>query len=66
MTLNIKEISEEEYNHYYHKWLYYYSGAIDCVNLQEFINQYDSNTMGDINVYSVDVCPCVMCMEKNI
>ena len=25
----MKNISEEEYEHYFHKWLYYYGGASD-------------------------------------
>jgi hypothetical protein len=66
MTIGVKEISEEEHLHYYHKWLYYYGGASDYCSLQEFINQYDPDSMGDVNVYSIDMCPCVMCMEENI
>lgn len=65
MSYGIKEISEEDYQHYFHKWLYYYGGASDVVDLQEFINQYNSDTMGEITIYSIDMCPCVMCMEMN-
>ncbi len=65
MTIGIEEISEEDYNHYFHKWLYYYGGAHDVVSLKQFIQEYDSDSMGDINIYSVDQCPCVMCLEEN-
>ena len=38
-------------------------GAGDVVSLEQFIHKYDSDMYGDINHYSSDVCPCVMCME---
>ena len=43
MSMKIKNITEEEYNHYFHKWLYYYGGAGDVVSLQLFIEDYDSD-----------------------
>ena len=63
LTIGIEEISEEDYNYYFHKWLYQYGGAGDVVSLEQFIHKYDSDMYGDINHYSSDVCPCVMCME---
>ena len=44
-------------------YLFYYGGAGDVVSLKEFRDTYDSDQYGDINVYSSDMCPCVMCME---
>ena len=63
MTLGLTEITEEQAKHYWMKWLYYYGGASDVVSLKEFSDTYDSDMYGDINIYSSDVCPCVMCME---
>ena len=64
MTLGIKEISEEDYNHYFHKWLYYYGGAGDVVSLEQYIKDYDSDDYGDIDKYDTGLCPCVMCLEE--
>tara|TARA_B100001250_G_scaffold401025_1_gene412365 strand:- start:839 stop:1033 length:195 start_codon:yes stop_codon:yes gene_type:complete len=61
--MRIKEISEEDYQHYFHKWLYYYGGAGDVVSLKEFIETYDPDKWGDIDIYSDNVCPCIMCMN---
>jgi len=61
--MRIKEISEEDYQHYFHKWLYYYGGAGDVVSLKEFIKTYDPDKWGDIDIYSDNVCPCIMCMN---
>ena len=79
MTIGIEEISEEQYNHFFHKWLYTYGGISDVKNvnivglqyeiqktLQEFINEYDSDVYGDIDIYSTSVCPCVMCIGEDI
>ena len=66
MTLGIKEISEEDYNHYFYKWLYYYGGAGDVVSLEQYIKDYDSDDYGDIDKYDTRLCPCVMCLEENI
>ena len=60
--MKLKNISQEDYEHYYHKWLYYYGGASDVVDLKEFVETYDADMWGDINIYSHNVCPCVMCM----
>ena len=61
--MRIKEISEEDYQHYFHKWLYYYGGAGDVVSLKEFVETYDPDKWGDIDIYSDNHCPCVMCMN---
>ena len=66
MTIGIQEISEEQYNHFFHKWIYTYGGTSDVKTLQEFIDEYDLDLYGDIDIYSTSVCPCVMCMEENI
>tara|TARA_B100002019_G_C20776973_1_gene360329 strand:+ start:276 stop:482 length:207 start_codon:yes stop_codon:yes gene_type:complete len=55
-------ISQEDYDHYFHKWLYYYGGASDVVSLKEFVQTYDADIMGEINLYSSNHCPCIMCM----
>ena len=55
-------ISQEDYDHYFHKWLYYYGGAGDVVSLKEFVQTYDADIMGEINLYSSNHCPCIMCM----
>ena len=60
------DITEEQAQHYWMKWLYYYGGASDVVSLKEFRDTYDSDMYGDINIYSSDMCPCVMCLEENI
>ena len=66
MNMKIKNITEEEYNHYFHKWLYYYGGASDVVSLQEYVENYDSDMYGEIDKYDSSLCPCVMCLEENI
>jgi hypothetical protein len=63
MTLGIREITEEDYNHLYHKWLYQYGGASDVVNLQEYIDTYDSDVYGEIDKYDSSLCPCIMCIS---
>ena len=60
--MKLTNISQEDYDHYYHKWLYYYGGAGDVVSLKEFVQDYDSDKWGEIDVYSQDVCPCIMCV----
>ena len=62
----MKGISEEQYNHFFHKWLYTYGGTSDVKTLKEFINEYDSDVYGDIDIYSTSVCPCVMCIGEDI
>jgi hypothetical protein len=64
--MKIKNITEEEYNHFFHKWLYTYGGATDVVSLEDYIKEYDPDWYGDIDTYSNKVCPCVMCFEENI
>ena len=66
MNMKIKNITEEEYNHFFHKWLYTYGGATDVVSLEDYIKKYDPDLYGDIDTYSNKVCPCVMCLEENI
>ena len=61
--MKINNISEENYNHFFHKWLYTYGGTSDVKTLKEFINEYDSDVYGDIDIYSTSVCPCVMCID---
>ena len=55
MSMKLENISQEDYDHYYHKWLYYYGGAGDVVSLKEFVMTYDADKWGDINVYSSNV-----------
>ena len=62
--MNMDNLSEENLNHYYHKWLYQYGGASDVVSLQEYIDTYDSDVYGEIDKYDSSLCPCVMCMES--
>ena len=76
MTIGIKEISEDQYNHFFYKWLYTYGGTSDVKNvnivglqyeiqktLQEFINEYDSDLCGDVDVYDSSICPCIICLD---
>ena len=51
MSMKLENISQEDYDHYYHKWLYYYGGAGDVVDLKTFVETYDADKWGDINVY---------------
>ena len=60
--MKLTNISQEDYDHYYHKWLYYYGGASDVVDLKTFVKNYDSNMYGEIDVYSPNICPCIMCV----
>jgi hypothetical protein len=59
-------ISEEDWNHYFHKWLYYYGGASDFVSLSQYVNDYDEDVYGMITLYDINVCPCVMCQEEDL
>ena len=61
-NMKLTNISQEDYDHYYHKWLYYYGGAGDVVDLKTFVKNYDSDKWGEIDVYSQDICPCIMCV----
>ena len=51
MNMKLDNISQEDYDHYFHKWLYYYGGASDVVSLKDFRDTYDSDMYGDINIY---------------
>jgi hypothetical protein len=66
MTIGLREITNEDYNHFFHKWLYQYGGAGDVVSLQEFVDTYDSDIYGEIDKYDTGLCPCVMCIEETI
>jgi hypothetical protein len=66
INIKVKNITEEQYNHFFQKWLYTYGGATDVVSLEDYIKEYDSDLYGDIDTYSNKVCPCVMCLEENI
>ena len=63
INIKVKNIKEEQYNHFFHKWLYTYGGATDVVSLEDYIKEYDPDWYGDIDTYSNKVCPCVMCFE---
>ena len=63
MTIGLREITEEDTEHFFHKWLYQYGGASDVVTLQQYVEDYDSNEYGDIDKYDTGLCPCVMCMD---
>ena len=66
MTIGIREISEDQYNHFFYKWLYTYGGTSDVKTLEQYIKEYDLDLDGDVDIYSTSVCPCVMCIEENI
>ena len=66
INIKVKNITEEQYNHFFQKWLYTYGGATDVVSLEDYIKEYDPDWYGDIDIYSNKVCPCVMCFEENI
>ena len=64
INIKVKNITEEEYNHYFQKWLYTYGGATDVVSLEQYIDTYD-DWYGPIDVYDSSVCPCVMCLDED-
>ena len=66
INIKVKNITEEQYNHFFQKWLYTYGGATDVVSLEDYIKEHDPDLYGDIDTYSNKVCPCVMCFEENI
>jgi len=66
INIKVKNITEEQYNHFFQKWLYTYGGATDVVSLEDYIKEYDPDWYGDIDTYSNKVCPCVMCFEDEI
>ena len=66
MNIKIKDITVEQYNHHFNKWLYYMGGASDVLSLKEWIDKYDPDWYGDIDTYSNRVCPCVMCIEYDV
>jgi len=61
--LMVLNTSKESYNHYFHKYFYTYGGATDVKTLQEFINEYDSDLCGDVDVYDSSICPCIICLD---
>jgi len=66
INIKVKNITEEQYNHFFYKWLYTYGGTSDVKTLEQYIKEYDIDLCGDVDVYNSNVCPCVMCMEENI
>ena len=66
MSIGIKEITDDQYNHFFYKWLCTYGGTSDVKTLEQYIKEYDLDLYGDVDVYSSDVCPCIMCLEENI
>jgi hypothetical protein len=62
-NIKINNISEQQYNHYFQKWLYTYGGAPDVVSLKDYIENYNSDIEGDVDIYSTSLCPCIMCMS---
>ena len=62
-NIKINNISEENYNHYFQKWLYTFGGASDVVSLKHYIENYNSDIEGDVDIYSTSLCPCIMCMS---
>ena len=66
MTIGVKEISEDQYDHFFYKWLYTYGGTSDVKTLEQYIKEYDIDLYGDKDIYSTSVCPWVMCLEENI
>ena len=65
INIKVKNITEEQYNHFFQKWLYTYGGATDVVSLEDYIKDYDVDWYGDIDIYSSDICPCVMCFDDD-
>jgi hypothetical protein len=65
INIKVKNITEEQYNHFFNKWLYTYGGATDVVSLEDYIKDYDVDWYGDIDIYSSDICPCVMCFDDD-
>ena len=63
INMKIKNISEENYTHYYQKWIYTFGGAPDVVSLEDYIATYNSDVEGDVDIYSSSVCPCIICVE---
>jgi hypothetical protein len=62
-NIKINNISEQQYNHYFQKWLYTFGGAPDVVSLKDYIENYNSDIEGDVDIYSTSLCPCIMCMS---
>ena len=65
INIKVKNITEEQYNHFFNKWLYTYGGATDVVSLEDYIKDYDVDWYGDVDVYDSSVCPCVMCFDDD-
>jgi hypothetical protein len=60
-NIKINNISEQQYNHYFQKWLYTFGGAPDVVSLKDYIKHYNSSLDGDVDIYSNSICPCIIC-----
>jgi len=65
VNIKLLNISEEQYNHYYQKWLYTFGGAPDIVSLENYIKAYNDELDGDVDIYSSSVCPCIICVNIN-
>ena len=64
INIKVKNITEEQYNHFFNKWLYTYGGATDVVSLEDYIKEYDIDWYADVDIYDSSVCPCVMCFDE--
>ena len=53
INIKVKNITEEQYNHFFNKWLYTYGGATDVVSLEDYIKEYDIDWYGDIDIYQI-------------
>ena len=65
INIKVKNITEEQYNHFFNKWLYTYGGATDVISLEDYIKEYDIDWYGDVDIYDSSICPCVMCFPEN-
>ena len=45
MTIGLREITEEDMEHFFHKWLYQYGGASDVVTLQQYVEDYNRDEL---------------------
>ena len=59
-----KKYTDKQLEHFFQKWLYTYGGASDVVSLDDYIDNYD-DWYGAIDVYSDQVCPCVLCFDQS-
>ena len=56
-------ISKKQMAHYIEKWIYMFGGAPDVVSLEDYIQQYNSDVEGDVDIYSTSLCPCILCIN---